>query len=292
MRKDSFYGVQFAQSLYDQLWKCSRFLEIYERVFIHSNEVSVKMGGFYKGAEQVKKFFDDIAKRTEENGGLLRLDIPTTQYIEEGIDEEHVIGHWTTVSFEFDNPAPGNNIYCTIGKYKNEFVLENNVWKMKSLCYEHFYKLGPWKTTEDQNMGLYLKNPKEWIKVLPELSALNQLDASAKTMEILNLRNILLKAAGIFNQTGELIMGKEHCKSFLANVRTLLVTSPVIKMSDAMDDADAFFSVSALAEDGAKMYKNTRGSLGLKLSKCGDEWKIKDLKWYNYATLSPWPLCE
>lgn len=215
-----------------------------------------------------------------------RITNSASQYIEEGIDENHAIGHWTTITYEYAGAEIGDDIYLVIGKYCNEFVVENHIWKLEKVNWEEAYRCGPWKVGEDKNFQEYLKNPSGWAPEMPELVSFENMEASDKTIEILKLRNKIM---------GELIYKLDALK----DAKTLLATSPVVKMSDSLDMAEVFISVNRIDECGKDKVQSTRGSLFLKVEAAeideADEayerkWSVVEQKWYNYASLEAWNL--
>lgn len=255
MRNDTFYGVQFAQSVY----------ELKQKAVLDS-------------------------KLTVNNS--------TTQYIEQGVDENHAIGHWTTIFYDFDNTDVGSNIYLVIGIYENEFVLENHIWKLQKSNWKECYKCGPWKVGEDNKLSSYLKAPEAWVPEIPELVSLENLEVSSRTMEILALRNDILGSFTSFNNGRDLSWVDALCteevageaRELLSKVETLLVTSPVLKMSDDLKKVEAFFSMNVLSKYGENQIVSTRGSLRLLLEKRKSGWKVYDLSWYDYISLEPWEI--
>jgi len=172
--------------------------------------------------------------------------------------------------------------------------LENNIWQLKEVSWRPLYKCGPFVTSEDQNFSAYRKQPETWLGELPSLYSLENMKVSEKTLEILNLRNDLLGLASRFNERGMTDSPRipERGKKMLKDVRSLLVTSPVIKMTDELDRASAFLSVTVLKQIDAGHIQNTRGSIALSLTKMKNGWEILDFEWFDYATLDPWPLSE
>lgn len=268
MRNDMFYGVQFAQARYELQQNAGGNVET---VGVVENSEAFETSG----AGQVN----------EEKFDLI-ITNSASQYIEEGIDENHAIGHWTTISYEYAGTEIGDDIYLVIGKYCNEFVVENHIWKLEKVNWEESYRCGPWKVGEDNNFENYLKNPSGWAIEMPELVSLENMETSAKTMEILKLRNEIM---------GDIIYKLDTLK----DAKTLLVTSPVVKMSNSLDEAEVFISVNRIDECDESKVQSTRGSIFLKLEvdekievdeAVDGKWSVKEQNWYNYATLEPWQI--
>lgn len=298
------YGVQFAQSLYGLLWECGRMEEIPDRVFSQEAEISVcHEGKMCRGQKEVRCFYNDMKKQAMDHGGFLRNDMPATQYIEPGDDGTMAIGHYLVFTKRIQRTGNGNRFVTSIGRFTNGFVMEENIWKLKSVCFETVCEFEAFPEQPDQNLALCRENPQAWLEEIPELKSLCTAEASRPAEEILALRNEIFSWFHLWQEermraqnapfvnryfpcaeeeAWEAISGMMH------KLRYMLITSPVLTMSEDCSEAEAFFSTSNLYEYEEGALVDTRGGIFMRLHNCDGEWQIREFGWYPYASLEPW----
>lgn len=302
MKCDMYYGIQFAQSLYLMLWQDEKFEEITDRVFIHDDDIEVKYQGLgrVKGTDNVREFFHKVAEKTRDRGNFWRMDMPATQFIEPGKNEDTAIGHWTTVTRVRRTEVSEEKMDYVLGQFTNVFVRENGIWKIKSLSWKKLWKVAEFPLMPDIHLENYQKTPEKWLEKLPELEALSDEGVSPKTREILQLRNEIYgcfykyncsKEIGWLENCGNGQAGRGLC-DMLDNCRYILATSPVIDMNDSMDFAKAFYSISLLKDKSDSYVDPVRGSIYLELKKEAGKWIPQELNWYPLATIDAWRKAE
>ncbi len=302
MRADIYYGVQFAQSLYLLLWQSGRIEEIPKRVFSIKENVQVHYDGTETcmGQKAVEGFFYKMTEKTRENEGFLRMDMPATQFIEMTEDGTTAIGHWTTMTRILEGQIPGGDFDLIIGQFTNEFVLEDDIWKLKSVCWEEKDKVASWTATPDMNLESYQKEPRAWIDEIPALTSLSMEGVTDRTIEIIKLRNEVHKWLYEFNcdqplESGEICLPKEmdsRIWEMLENCMYILATSPVISLNDEMTKAEGFWSVTLLKRNDLGKIVHIRGGMHLVLDREGAGWSLTNFTWNPYATLDAWTPME
>jgi hypothetical protein len=268
--------------------------EIPDRVFAGREDVSVcHEGDLRRGQEEVRRYYREAENRVREMGGFLRVDMPASLYIEPGTDGEKAVGHCLAMSKQILK-KDGESFYRTlIGRYTNAFVLEKGIWKIQSIHYESLCEFEGTKETSDPNLEQYRQNPTDWVRELPELVPLSDEGVTKRTERTLALRNEIFSWIFRMNcgeqiavpcATGE---AEEAVSKLCSGARFFLATSPVIRMREDTEGAEAFLSAAVFdeREPGFLIYR--RGSIHMTLSDGGDGWKADGFGWYPYASLEP-----
>ena len=291
-----YYGVQFAQSLYNLLWECGRMEETPDRVFAARTDISSSYEGcLCNGREDVRILYREYVHRLEENGGFCRVDLPASPYVEASTDGSEAVLHSLTMTKQLERTGSGEQIRTRIGRFTNSFVPEDGIWKLRDFRWEPLCEFEADSVTPDMNLEKYRKDPKAWIRELPSLKPLRDEGVTRKTAEILFLRNEILSwfcRPAEQEQTADISCATDGVRSeleaFMQSSPYILVTSPVLRMSEDLKMAEAFFSASAFGETTGNCMIDTRGSLDIHLVNDDDGWTVSRFGWYPYASLEPW----
>ena len=297
------YGVQFAQSIFLLLWENGEIDKIPERVFAASEEVSVSWEGEGEGSGQegIRAFFGGMQEKTRKAGGFLRADLPATQFVEPAGDENRAVGRFTTMT---KTVIEGGRTGWCIGRFDNEYVKEDGVWRIARLSWKKLIEFEPVQETPDQNLAAYRENPKAWLNTVPKLYPLSARSACAYTEKVLYLRNRLLGLFDRYNReqfpdaescecgTGDGLYEefRVHMGEILEDCSCVLATSPVISICEDEGTAEAFFSISLIKKKTDDSMTDIRGSLYIKLKTEANHYNIEEVRWYPYAELAPWKL--
>ncbi len=310
MKASAYYGIQFAQSRYLLLWQCNRQKSIVEDVFDPSEEISVQYDVLVSGRENVQRYFE-IAERDQiANGGFIRNDAASSQFITILADGQEAIGNWTTLTGIIEVPQYGNVSeaktlrYC-LGRFNNKFKLNEGIWRLATLHWEPIIEIEGWKLAKDQSLEKYCQEPKNWLEIPSRLQPISDDGVSHKTAESLLIRNTVMSFCHHFNCFGissinpewfskaamqsvmEMLKPLSGCKSGI-----VLATSPIVTVEDNLSQARLFMSVTHLKRLDDSKIEHQRGSVSIELIKSESEpsWKIDKFDWYRYATLDPWTI--
>ena len=297
------YGVQFAQSIFLLLWENGEIDKIPERVFAGSEEVSVNWEGEGEGTGQegIRAFFDGMQKKTQKAGGFLRADLPATQFVEPAGDENRAVGRFTTMT---KTVIEGGKTGWCIGRFDNEYVKEDGVWRIKRLSWKKLIEFEPMQETPDQNLAAYREKPGAWLNTVPKLYPLPDRSACAYTEKVLYLRNRLLGLFDRYNReqfpdaescgcgTGDGLYEEfsEYMGEILEDCSCVLATSPVISICVDEGTAEAFLSISLIKKKTDDSVTDIGGSIYIKLKTEANHYNIEEVRWYPYAELAPWKL--
>lgn len=296
------FGVQFAQGQYLMHWEAAKIPEIFEKLFVHDNDVSVDYEslGSANGREEVKAFFEQLDEMRKTNGGLLRLDLPHTQKITVDDDGCHATGEWETMTFRVMGAAFGNDLVeapldYAIGRYQNRFALEDGLWKIQSIHWEQVLAFGDWKAKDATKVyGRPYPEPFE------ELSAVDDETSSAEAVTICNIRNQALSFFHDFNRIGLAAIDDRFSEDAAREARrmlasedlvpgytgTVLATSPIVALEEKR--ARLYLHIARILPTGDMEISHSQGRICAGLILDGDTWTFSEFWWYRYATLLPW----
>ena len=292
-----YYGVQSAMSLYTLLWQCGRMQEIPEQLFCDAEDVSVCYGKEEKAENRsaVEAFYKKMQERAAGGNAFLRIDMPSTQWIEASEDGQSAEGRWITMTRQIGSSENGNRYRISIGCFENTFVRCGESWKIKSIRYKTLQEFASYAETPDMNLANYRKDPAGWLTNLPKLPAISDRGMTERTEQTLHLRNEILSwfyryscgTAGTTLFPCQNEKTQEQICAALSGCRFILATSPVIRMDRDLTKAETFFSVTLLQDTSPDEMTYVRGSIYMTLEKKETGFEIFDFSWYPYASLDP-----
>ena len=299
----TYYGVQFAQSVFLLLWENGEIDKIPDRVFASSEEVSVRWEceGEGTGQEGIRAFFSGMQEKTRKAGGFLRADLPATQFVEPAGDGNRAISRFTTMTKTI---IEGGKTGWCIGCFDNEYVKEKCIWRIVHITWKKVIEFEPVQETPDRNLAAYRENPEAWLNTIPKLYALPDRSACAYTERVLCLRNRLLGLFDRYNREqfageGDFECGtggglyeelRTHMGEIFKSCLCILATSPVISIHEDKGTAEAFFSISLIKKKTDDFVTDIRGSLYIELKAEAIHYNIEEVRWYPYAELAPWKI--
>lgn len=146
---EDYLNIQMVQSRL-QLYADSLWMDrIAGDLFVQDKDVQLCLpasGKHVVGAEQIHDYFREVHIRALQNGKTLGTNQGTAQYIRIEPSGDRAVGRWYTYTVSVEAGAYGHTMppypyRLRIGRYENEFVKVNNVWRLKKLCWEPVLEL-------------------------------------------------------------------------------------------------------------------------------------------------------
>lgn len=309
MSSRAYYGIQFIQSRYLLMWESGMFDTMVEETFSRSEDIAVNYQGFAHGASgraEVRRFFEDVGELAQINGSIIRNDLPTSQYICVDEDGCAATGKWITMSAVIEGPAYGNMeppypYPYYIGIFENRYIKENGEWRIKTLNWKPLLELGDWTMNPKTCIGLYYSDPEKWPRPFEkhsfdfdEPTAVDNANIDVRTLCFRFAHEFAAKGKRAVNEEFFTEQGMADALAMLPEEKNgfygaLLLTSPIVRISETLDSAEIFLSTGVLTPNGDSVI-HSKGRICAKATACSGNWKIAEWKWYSYASLEPWPV--
>ncbi len=305
-----YYSVQFAMSEYMLLWEKGLYREITDRTFDVSEDISVSYCGYRaaNGRKKVHDFFENLADDADQNGSILRNDLPESQYILASDDCTFATGSWITMTGIIEGPAFGNvkppyPYKYYIGKYENTFVpTSDGRWAIKSISWKPILAVGDWTMNPKTGIGLFYTQPEKWPTPMHRRPIDPVVDIVTETK--CEIRTEIMKFAHNFTKKGVAAITKKlfseeagrHAREMLDGTQNgfkgaLMLTSPIISLDDGNDSARVFLNTLYIKPYGNRVTSN-KGRISIMMEKANDQWYFKTFDWQCYCTLNPWVVNE
>ena len=304
MKCSEYFGVQFAQGQYVMHWEARAFDSIVDKLFVRNLPISVEYEGLgiASGREETYEFFKRIEEMSRKNGGLLRLDMPHTQKITVAADGKTAEGEWETMTFRVMGAAFGNDpvqapLDYAIGRYRNQFALEDGLWKIQSIRWKPVLEFGHWKTKDASKVyGRPYPSPFERLRPVDDDSA------SPEAVLNCNVRNQAMTFFHDFNHKGLAAIDHRFSEDAARQARrmleapykiagyegSVLATSPIVTVEG--NRARLYLNIGRILPVNNSEIAHSRGRVCAELSLTGEQWHFDEFVWYRYATMEPWPV--
>lgn len=304
MKCSEYFGIQFAQS---QLSLCIESMltdVLVQRVFASRDDISVIYDGWKKPAKdmmQVKNLFNEMGKTYEQTGRIERIDMPASMKInihEDGISAD---AQWITmsaISNEIDDST--EKIEYMTGLYNNTYVKEEQLWKIKDICWKKLYCCGQWNLPKGSVMH---PDYKRWITYVPMPLPVDDASASLQSLENIKIRNQMFAFAHLYLREG--VDAIDHIGFFSENAKIqarkalevyvkdippiLMLSSPIVEFTSE-ENATAFFNTGLFLPDNKGYVYYHKGRTILDFHKEKQCWIADNYQWMRYATLDAWNL--
>ncbi len=310
MRVNDVLAIQMLHSRLRLMEMARQYPQIPSRLFAQTDNTTVRLAPdpAAVGFQAVNTYYHSLLARTEQAGGFLRGDLPTTPVIQVAQDGQTAHATFLTFGPHVSEDTPQQLCY-RLGFYESRCRVTNGVWRIEQLRWRPVLGTKPVPFRPEENNALSAKQSHLWPQPpqrLHELRTTGEESQNAKdTLSIEKAFGAFLQrcaagresqAVSFFTPDATLQIGDASAQPAAQTVQKLapaqkpwlcLGTSRIIDVNgDRASASWAAFAIQADDQTGRPRW----GRWYVELVRRDERWQCAALRWVTVAALEPWQI--